>query len=463
VSFAATGVKCAPRIRPLLSARELRRIARGWLHFIEGLSQYGDAVEWSIGPMRETLFFHPDAAGEIFAAAGANGPVGRSIIGGFQEYAGVIGNNGLVMSEGPFWRQQRRIMQPGMHKQRIAEYSNVMVASAEEMCDRWGDGGVLRIQGEMERLTRRIMTRTLFGADVTEPESDNIKRVMDRQLLFNSMEFFLSSWLPPRVPTPLRAALRASSDKLRALFAALVQRRLSETDDARSARDADLLDMLLEGRDEDDRPMADHQLQDELHNMFLGGYETSSNSLAVIAVLLGRDPGLQDRMAAEIVGAAGAGNLTFEHVTRLPVTEAVVKEALRLYPPIFALPGHIVKTPIAMGGYDLRPGQRIMVCPLVTHRDARWYADPLEFRPDRWLDGSTNQIPRFAWIPFGGGPRVCFGQPFAMAEMILALAVMVRRCTFSPHSRSAGEVKMKLSPSLMLKVKNDKVRVAPRA
>ncbi len=426
---------------------------------MEGLARFGDAVEWSIGPMRETLFFHPEHIAEILSAAGANGPLGRTLIGGFQEHAEIIGNNGLVMSEGATWRQQRRILQPGMHRQKISGYTNTMVDFAEEMCDQWVTGGVFNMQSEMERLTRRIMTRTLFGPDLTEAESDKIKRVMDRQLFLNGMEFLLGNWLPPRIPTPLRSALRASSNQLKMLFRAIVQRRLGESNELRRERDTDLLDMLLEARDDNDVPMPEGQLLDEMHNMFLGGYETSSNSLGFIGAILARRPDLQSRIAIEVEHTVGSAKLTFEHIKGLPVIEAVVREALRLYPPVFALPGHVVKTRVTLCGYDFQPGQRIIVCPYVTQRDHRWFADPHEFRPERWLDGSTRDMPKFAWIPFGGGPRTCYGQNFAMAEMILVLAAVMRRFRLSLPAGSVDEIKTGLSATFMLLIKNDEVAV----
>ncbi|WP_104182900.1 cytochrome P450 [Mycobacterium avium] len=451
-----------PLIHPLRSKSDLRRMIRGWPQFIEGLARFGDAVEWSIGPMRETLFFHPEQIGEVLAAAGANGPLGRTLVEGFQEHAEVIGNNGLVMSEGALWKKQRRILQPGMHRQRISEYTSTMVDFAEDMCDQWAAGAVLNMQREMERLTRRIMTRTLFGADLSNAESDEIKRVMDRQLFLNGVEFLLGNSLPPRVPTPLRAALRASSNRLKMLFRAVITRRLNENNELRLRRDTDLLDMLLEARDDNGMPMPEGQLLDEMHNMFLGGYETSSNSLGFIGALLARRPDLQDRIAIEIEQAVGCCKLTFEHIKGLSLVEAVVKEALRLYPPVFALPGHVVKIPTTLCGYDFQPRQRIIVCPYVTQRDPRWFVDAHEFRPDRWLDGSTQNMPRFAWIPFGGGPRVCYGQNFAMAEMILVLAVVMRRFKFDLPAGSSNDVNTGLSPTFMLKVNNDEVAITAR-
>ncbi|GLE53859.1 cytochrome P450 [Mycobacterium montefiorense] len=456
------GTSRPPLTHPLRSRSDLRRIARGWPQFIAGLTRFGDAVEWSIGPMRETLFFHPEQIGEVLAAAGANGPLGRTLVGGFQEHAHVIGNKGLVMSEGALWKKQRRILQPGMHRQKISEYTNTMVDLAEDMCDQWSSGEVLSIRAEIERPTRGIMTRTLFGADLTKSESDEIKRIMDRQLFLNSMEFVLGNWLPPRVPTPLRTGLRAASNRLKVLFRAVVERRLNESHELRLDRDTDLLDMLLEARDDNGTPMPEAQLLDEMHNMFLGGYETSANSLGFIGAILARRPELQDRIAIEVEQAVGCGKPTFEHIKGLPVIEAVVKEALRLYPPVFALPGHVVKTPTTLCGYDFQPRQRIIVCPYVTQRDPRWFADPHEFRPERWLDGSTQTMPRFAWIPFGGGPRVCYGQNFAMAEMILVLATVTRRFKFSLPAGSSNDVKTGVSPTFMLKVKNDEVAVTAR-
>lgn len=459
----ACPAKRPPTIYPLRSLTHLRTISRGWLAFLESLPGLGDVIEWSIGPMRETWVFHPDDIAEVLAAIGANGPLGRPSTGVFPEREAIIGNKGLVMSDGPLWKRQRRILQPGMRRQRIAEYARTMVQSAEELADQWADGGTLAMQDQSQRLTRLIMTRTLFGGQVTDIESDELKRVMDRQLLYNSIEFVMGSWLPPQVPTPLRAGLRNSSNRLRTMFDAVIHRRRCEAAGLRHTRDTDLLDMLLDARDDDGCPLSRNQLGDEMHNMFLGGYETSANTLAFIAAALARHPEIQQRAADEVAQALGKNPVTFELLQNLPLIEAIVRETLRLYPPVFGLPTHVVKEPTTLAGYDFTPGEHIVVSPYVTQRDPRWYPEPLEFRPDRWLDGSTDDAPRFAWIPFGGGPRVCYGQQFAMAELVLSLTVLLRRFRFDLPANASEKIATKFTGTAMLRLKNDEVVVQRRA
>lgn len=462
MSSPRAGTRRPPKVYPLRSLGEIRKIRRGWPDYMASLQRYGDAVEWSMGPMGETLFFHPDQVAEILASAGVNGPLGRALAGEFLQRARVVGNNGLILSEGATWRRHRRILQPGMHKEKISDYTNTMVTFAHEMCDRWRPGDVIHVQREMERLARRIMARTLFGRNLTDAESNEIKRVMDRQLLLNGLEFMVGDWLPARIPTPLRAGLRTSSNRLKELFRVVLERRRGETDELKSQRDRDLLDMLLEARDDDGQALPEEQLYDEMHNMFLGGYETSSNSLGFVGALLARNPDVQDRMAAEIDQVAPTDTLTFDHVGALPFIDAVVKEGLRMYPPVYALPGHVVKRDTTICGYDFQAGQRIILSPYATQRDPRWFANPEEFRPGRWLDGSTTGIPRFCWIPFGGGPRVCYGQHFAMVEMIITLATIVRRFRLALPTGTSRDIKTKLSPTFMLTIKNDAVVLASR-
>lgn len=452
-----------PINRPLRSLKDVRSALRSWPEYLANLSHHGDVVEWRLGPMRETLFFHPDDIRDIFAAAGPNGPLGRTLKKGFLEREAIIGTNGLVMSEGQLWKRQRRILQPGMHKQKIIEYTGDMADFAELMCDRWGQGGVFQMQHEMANLTLQIMARTLFGPALTHPEVHEIKQAMDRQLLLNGIEITIANGLVPQIPTPLRAALRKASNHLRDLFEAVIDRRRHEDDNARAQRSTDLLDMLLDARDDDGSPMSLQQLGDEMHNMFLGGYETSSNALTFIAALMARHPRVQDKVAAEVRETAGSGRLSFEHINALPLTQAVVKEALRLYPPVFALPGHVVISNVTLAGYDFAPGHRVNVCPYATHRDPRWFDHPDQFRPQRWLDGSTDDLHRSAWIPFGGGARVCYGQNFAMAEIILVLAVMIRRFEFAMPPGQSEAIEAKLSGSFMLQLKNDPVLLTTRS
>jgi len=452
-----------PINRPLRSVKSIRAAIAGWPEYLAGLSHQGDVVEWRLGPMRETLFFHPDDIREIFAAAGPNGPLGRTLKEGFLEREAIIGTNGLVMSEGQLWKRQRRILQPGMHKQKIIEYTRAMIDFTEAMCDSWGSGGRFRMQREMADLTLQIMAGTLFGPELTPAQIHQIKRVMDRQLLLNGIEITVGNGLRPGMPTPLRSALRRTSNQLRRLFQEVIERRHNEDDQRRALRSTDLLDMLLEARDDDGTPMSTQQLGDEMHNMFLGGYETSSNALTFIAALMARHPQVQNEIVDEVHKIAGSAPLAFEHLNALRLTEAVAKEALRLYPPVFALPGHVVKTDIELGGYDFVAGQRINVCPYATHRDPRWFADPHEFRPRRWLDGSTDDLPGAAWIPFGGGPRSCYGQNFAMAEIILTLAMMVRRFEFSIPPEQSEAIQAKLSGSFMLQLTNDTVVLTARS
>ncbi|MGA6206688.1 cytochrome P450 [Nocardia testacea] len=451
-----------PGTRPLPLIGDLAAFARDQFGFLSSLHRrFGDVAEWSLGSTRVVVLFHPDDVGLVFAAAGANGPLGRGQDGTFARHAEITGNRGLILSEGSYWRRQRRTLQPGMHSRWIEGYAEVIGSFAEEFVLSWRLDQTRDVQQDMEQLVGRIAMKTLLGSDLGDEMAERLKRASDRMLTVNMLEFALGSKLPVWVPTPLRHWLKSASTRMDRLIMAAVEQRLAERETQAVRSGKDMLDMLLDARDEDGQPLTDLQLRDEIYTLYLAGYETTANTLGIALTLLSRRPDLQQRLVDEVERATAGGALGYEHVGALELAEAVVKETLRVYPVVRAL-NHRVNSTFSAGGYEFGPGHLVWVAPCVTQRDPRWFDAPDEFRPDRWLDGSTDAIPRFAWFPFGGGPRVCLGQRLAVVEMVLIMATVLRRFALSPADGESEELSLRINGGGHLVCTNARVILSGR-
>ncbi|HEY1251102.1 MAG TPA: cytochrome P450 [Thermoanaerobaculia bacterium] len=338
----------------------------------------------------------------------------------FWRHVTAIFGNGLLTSEGDFWLRQRRLAAPAFHPDRIAAYGEVMTAYTDRLVEGWADGERRDVHKDMMRVTMEIVSKTLFDVEVEE-DVDAIGRSFDMVIREIAKRFRrpvkIADWIP--VPGNLRYRRGV------ALLDRLVARVLAERR-ARPGDRGDLLSMLMAARDDDGKPMSDRQLRDELITLFLAGHETTAIALSWTLFLLARHPEVEERLYREI-GETLAGRLPkAADLPRLRFAEAVVRESLRLYPPAYVI-GREALADCVIGDYDVAPGTTIYFAPWVLHRDPRHFPDPEAFRPERWLDGSTARLPKYAYIPFGGGPRICIGERFAMMEGVLVLVTLLRR------------------------------------
>ncbi len=337
----------------------------------------------------------------------------------FWRHVTAIFGNGLLTSEGDFWLKQRRLAAPAFHPERIAAYGNVMAAYADRLASRWRDGEVRDVHRDMMRLTMEIVSKTLFDAELEE-ELDEIGRSFDRIIREIARRFRRPVRIPDSIPTPGNIRYRRGV----ALLDRLVARVLAERR-ARPGDRGDLLSMLLAARDEEGRPMPDKQVRDELITLFLAGHETTAIALSWTFFLLASNPGARQSLRREIIDVVGDRLPAAGDLPRLPYAEAIVKESMRLYPPAYAI-GREAVADCVVGGYSIPARATIYFSPWVLHRDGRWFDEPETFRPERWLDGSTARLPKYVYIPFGGGPRVCIGERFAMMEAVLVLVTILR-------------------------------------
>jgi len=385
--------------------------------FTRSARDYGDFVPLRFGPARLILISNPDDIEYVLITNNRN----------FVKDVAVrairpIGGNGLFLSEGDFWLRQRRLMQPAFHRQRIASYAETMVAYTQRMLDSWQGGETRDVHHEMTHLTMTIVAKTLFDADVGN-EAAELGATITRALECLSARLG-SLWLllPDTLPLPMNVRMRREVRRLDEVVYRIIDQRRASGEDR-----GDLLSMLLHTQDEDDGSrMTDLQVRDEAMTLFLAGHETTATTLAWAWYLLSQHPEAEARLVAEVQAALAGRAATVEDLQRLHYAEMVVTETLRLYPPVMALG----REPIAdcqIGGYPVRKGTSLIMSPWVLQRDPRYFEEPARFEPDRWADGLAQRLPRFAYFPFGGGPRLCIGSAFATMEATLVLATVAQR------------------------------------
>jgi len=347
--------------------------------------------------------------------------------------------NGLLTSDGSFWLRQRRLLQPAFHHERVAGYSQAMVEHTQRILDTWQDGEVRDIHRDMIRLTMEIIGEVLFGDDMaseTERAGEALRVFFDQ---FDE-RFGLYS-IPEWLPTPGNLRYRRAIGQLDSILEGVIhQRRASD------GQSPDMLSTLLHVQDEDGTGMTERQLRDEMMTLFFTGHETTSLALAWTFYLLAQHPEVEARLCEEIDRVLGERAPTYEDIPQLPFLDGVVKESLRLYPPAYAVVRQALKD-CEIGGYTIPAGATLAMFQWVVHRDARYFERPDDFVPDRWADGLAKRLPRCAYMPFGAGPRICIGNTFALTELPLVLAVILRRFQF----KLAPGHRVFLSPSLTLR------------
>lgn len=350
--------------------------------------------------------------------------------------------SGLVMSDGELWKRQRRMMQPAFHKDRIAAYGRTMVARALAWRERSRPGEARDVYRDMTALTLDIAGRTLFSADVAD-QADRVGRaleaVMERVNRVSASVIRLPAWLP----TPGAIRYRAAIAALDAVTEGLIRERR-----ARGGGGEDLLGMLLEARDEDGSGMADRQLRDEVVTLMTAGHETTAIALTMTLWLLGRHPAEEAAVREELARVLGGREPAVEDLPSLPRTERVVKEALRLYPPVWGL-SRVAKVNDRLGEWFVPAGTMVAMAQWAIHRDPRFFEEPEAFRPGRWTPEFEHQLPRGAYFPFGGGPRLCIGAAFGMMEARLVLAALLQRFRFEPITE-----KVELLPAITARPKH---------
>jgi len=393
----------------------VREYAKDPLGFLSGCARvYGDVVQLRF--MGQTVYLLSDPGLIEYVLVENNRNFTKTRI--LKRNRRLLGD-GLLISEGEFWRRQRRLAQPAFHRKRVDAYGEVMVAFAERSLVAWRDVQTINVHEEMMHLTLEIVAKCLFDADVGARATDVGKAMKVALEDFSSQRRLIR--IPRGIPTPHNIRFEMAARRLDEIVGTIIENRRKSGEDR-----GDLLSMLVLAEDDSGERMTDKQLRDEVMTLFLAGHETTANALSWTFWLLSLTPNVEAKLAEELERVLGGRTPTMSDLSNLPYVERVVKESMRLYPPAWVV-GRETIAECEVGGYRMPSGTTALMSQWVMHRDPRYHENPERFDPDRWTAEYVKALPRFAYFPFGGGPRQCIGAGFAMVETCLILATVAQR------------------------------------
>ncbi|MDB5051930.1 MAG: cytochrome [Fibrobacteres bacterium] len=396
----------------------------------------GDVVPLDFRIRKVFQVNHPDLVKRVLQDNRANYP--KSVL--YEKMRPAFGN-GLLLSEGDFWAVQRRLIQPAFAHHRLEGMTRLMVSetlarvpilslAAEEK-------RIVDIADEMSALTLSIVVKAMFGTELKEDMSA-IAHAVETLNEHSNHRFYSVIDLPLWVPTPRNLEARGALEHLESVVYRIIRERRKAAPAA--SENSDLLDMLLSARYDDGSAMPERQVRDEVMTIFLAGHETTATSLAWTLMLLDENPIVEENLRAEFHAVLGERDPVFADMPRLPYLKSVLEESMRVRPPVWVFS----RTALAddmLGDCRIPKGTAVMLSPYAMHRDPRYWEDPEAFQPERFAAGEAEKRPRYAYFPFGGGPRICVGSGFAMAEGALVLACLLRRFRFK--KANPGPVGMK--------------------
>ena len=428
-----------------LPGAALYALRRDPLAFFTKLArEEGDFVRFRLGEHEHDLILvnHPDYIREVLVTQDRNFTKWF-----YMDRIRAVLGEGLLVSEGAFHMRQRRLSQPAFHRERIASYARQMVRLAWQLRDRWQAGEVVDVSAEMNWLAMMIVAATLFGADI-EADAREI-----RGALSEILDYCQRSILPRADQEDFENA----RTRLDTVIYRIIQERRADGD----KETGDLLSMLLHAQDTegDGGTMTDVQLRDEVMTLFLAGHETSANGLSWCWYLLDQNPEIEARLHAEADETLGDRAAQMEDVPRLALCGRIFAEALRMYPPVWAI-GRQAISDCEIAGKAVPAGTVVVLSQYVTQRDPRWFPEPDRFDPERWTPEAKASRPRASYFPFSAGSRGCLGETFAGVEGALCLASIAQKWKL----RRTSDAQPVLQPAVTLRARNGiHMRVEPRA
>lgn len=390
-------------------------------NFLQAQQTFGGVVQLPLGLRKLYLVSDPEAVKYVLQDNNRNytkrGNVDNQL---------TLSGNGLLNSEGDFWRRQRRLAQPAFHRQHIAAFGTAMVEETEKMLAQWETYTAAQrpfdVAQEMMHLTLAIVSRTLFGTALSEAEMNQVGQAMPHLLRETRKRVLRPRAILHKLPTRTNRAY----DRYLAQLDSIVYRMINERRQS-GAEKNDLLGLLLAARDEETgEGMSDLQLRDEAMTIFLAGHETTANLLAWAWYLLGQHTAVRQRLQAELQEVLGGRLPTTADMPHLTYTNMVIQEVMRLYPPAWA----ILRTntePDTVGGYHIPAHSTLVLSAYVLHHRADLWPNPESFDPERFTPEQQKERHRYAYLPFGGGPRLCIGNNFALMEAALIMATIAQR------------------------------------
>lgn len=395
----------------------IRRLQKERLLFlVSNRDNYGDIVHFQVASRHFYQLNHPDTIQYVLVKHPEQMNKSPALKRSTRQSIG----QGLLTSDGEFHKRQRRLVQPAFHSKRIAAYADVMVDYTQSMLTNWRTSDERDIAHEMMKLTMHIVSKTLFDADVSD-DADSIGAAITVGIETAAQRITQPLHLPDWLPTPKNRERSRSSQIIENTIMGMIDERRASGEDK-----GDLLSMLLLAVDEQDGgQMTNRQVRDEAMTLFIAGHETTANALAWTLYLLSQNPDVEARLLEELRTVLQGRPPQMADLHQLTYTDMVIKETMRLYPPAFIITREVAED-IELHGYSIKKGSILLMSQYVMHHDARFFPQPEQFRPERFAPGYEEKLPKYAYFPFGGGPRVCIGNQFAQMEAVLVLATIMQ-------------------------------------
>jgi cytochrome P450 len=377
--------------------------------------EYGDIAHYKIGWNHIVFLNHPDYIREVLVVQNENFIKERTV----QRTKMLLGE-GMITSEGARHRSQRQVAQPAFHRQRISEYASTMVREAARVRDQWRPGEQRDIAIDMMHLTLNVVAQTLFATDLREEVNELASAINRIMGLYNFLVMLpAAEWLVHVRPPGLAAFVRARKRVDAVVYRMIAAHR------QRSSHGSSLLDLMLAGSP-DGSPGSEQSLRDQVITIFLAGYETVANALSWTWYLLSQNPDCERRFHDEIEHELPGRLPAFDDLPRLRYVEMVLAESMRLYPPAWAM-GRYARNDFQLGDFLLPAKTTVLMSQFITHRDARYFPDPLRFDPERFTPEARSRRTKLTYFPFGAGVRQCIGESFAWMEGVLLLATLAQK------------------------------------
>lgn len=378
-------------------------------------SKYGAMCWFTVGPLKVCLLSDPELIKEILQTRA------DEVIKpwGLQQLKVALGD-GLITSEGTYWRKQRKLIQQAFQPKRLKQYGDVMVKRGKERLALWQDGECRDLHMDSMKTTLAIVAESLFGMDFTKEAEHTIQTALDHfQVRFERM-LIDTIPIPLNWPTPTNIRLKKEVREVQSIIQGFIDQRKQNIGD-----DSDLLGWLVANQPE--TGISDQEIIDETLTMLMAGHETTGSTLSVALYLVAKHPEVEERFLREMDEVLGDSEPTADDFDSLVYTQCIVQETMRMYPAAWAMSRESIK-PMELGGYHFPKRTQFMIAQSVMHKLKSYYPEPEKFKPERWLaNQKRTDLPKYAFLPFGGGARFCIGSTFATMEATLLFAIWMKK------------------------------------